>query len=257
MSRKAYIYHYLYKTTCKITGKFYVGMHSTSNLNDGYIGSGKLLWYSIKKHGKENHEKEILEFFSSRKDLGKREKEIVNEDFLNDPFCMNIQPGGEFRSIGFRHSEETKKKMSKIQKTIQNDPTIKAKKIKALTGKKRTLEQRKKMSESLTGRKFSEDHIKKITKASSTRSKETRKKLSDARKKWKRSPENIEKQRQTRASRYGFKIQQFTKDGIFLREWNSLSDLKKDHPDWYNNVAQVIYKSNLKTAKGYVWKRKN
>ena len=199
MSRKAYIYHYLYKTTCKITGKFYVGMHSTSNLNDGYIGSGKLLWYSIKKHGKENHEKEILEFFSSRKDLGKREKEIVNEDFLNDPFCMNIQPGGEFRSIGFRHSEETKKKMSKIQKTIQNDPTIKAKKIKALTGKKRTLEQRKKMSESLTGRKFSEDHIKKITKASSTRSKETRKKLSDARKKWKRSPENIEKQRQTRA----------------------------------------------------------
>ena len=147
MSRKAYIYHYLYKTTCKITGKFYVGMHSTSNLNDGYIGSGKLLWYSIKKHGKENHEKEILEFFSSRKDLGKREKEIVNEDFLNDPFCMNIQPGGEFRSIGFRHSEETKKKMSKIQKTIQNDPTIKAKKIKALTGKKRTLEQRKKMSE--------------------------------------------------------------------------------------------------------------
>ena len=41
---------------------------------------------------------------------------------------MNIQPGGEFRSIGFRHSEETTKKMSKIQKTIQNDPTIKAKK---------------------------------------------------------------------------------------------------------------------------------
>lgn len=27
-------YHYIYKTTCSITNRFYVGMHSTNNLED-------------------------------------------------------------------------------------------------------------------------------------------------------------------------------------------------------------------------------
>ncbi|MFA9263238.1 MAG: hypothetical protein ACEQSB_08035, partial [Undibacterium sp.] len=59
-------YHYIYKTTCKITNKFYVGMHSTDNLEDGYLGSGKILGYSRKKHGDENHVREILEYLPSR-----------------------------------------------------------------------------------------------------------------------------------------------------------------------------------------------
>ena len=42
MSKK-HKYHYIYKTTCNVTGKYYIGMHSTSNLNDGYIGSGRRL----------------------------------------------------------------------------------------------------------------------------------------------------------------------------------------------------------------------
>jgi hypothetical protein len=58
--RKQHNYHYIYKTTCTITGKYYVGMHSSSNLEDGYIGSGKKLWNSVRKHGRENHIIEIL-----------------------------------------------------------------------------------------------------------------------------------------------------------------------------------------------------
>ena len=46
-------YHYLYKTECTVTGAFYIRMHSTSDLDDGYLGSGTILWRSIKKHGKE------------------------------------------------------------------------------------------------------------------------------------------------------------------------------------------------------------
>ena len=52
--RKVKNIHYIYKTTCNITGRWYVGMHSTSNENDGYMGSGKRLRYSIRKYGKEN-----------------------------------------------------------------------------------------------------------------------------------------------------------------------------------------------------------
>jgi hypothetical protein len=70
-------------------------MHSTSNLEDNYIGSGKRLWLSIRKHGRENHTKEILEFFNDREELKRREKEIVNEQFITDPMCMNLMQGGE------------------------------------------------------------------------------------------------------------------------------------------------------------------
>lgn len=95
MSRKQYIIHYIYKTTNIITGKFYIGMHSTFDIDDDYLGSGKYLWRSIKKYGKENHKKVILEFCKDRIELKKREKEIVNEDMIHDKMCMNLTIGGE------------------------------------------------------------------------------------------------------------------------------------------------------------------
>lgn len=69
-------------------------MHSTFNLDDNYLGSGKYLWRSIKKYGKENHKKEILEFCKNRIELKQREKEIVNIDMINDKMCMNLMEGG-------------------------------------------------------------------------------------------------------------------------------------------------------------------
>ena len=62
MARKKSDIHYIYRTTCNITGEWYVGMHSTSKLDGGYMGSGKILRYSIRKYGKENHTKETLFF---------------------------------------------------------------------------------------------------------------------------------------------------------------------------------------------------
>lgn len=95
MPRKQKKYHFIYKTTNLVNGKYYVGMHSTDDLEDGYIGSGKRLWYSINKHGRENHKLEILEFVDDRITLALRESEIVNEELLKDPQCMNLKFGGE------------------------------------------------------------------------------------------------------------------------------------------------------------------
>lgn len=95
MPRKQKKYHYIYKTTCQVTGKFYVGMHSTDDLDDGYLGSGKILGYSRAKHGDENHKKEILEFLPDRVALKVREAEVVNEELLADPLCINLKYGGE------------------------------------------------------------------------------------------------------------------------------------------------------------------
>jgi hypothetical protein len=95
MPRPQKKYHYIYKTTCKVTGKFYVGMHSTDDLDDGYLGSGKILGYSRHKYGDENHVREILEMLPSREALKAREKEIVNEELLADPLNINLKYGGD------------------------------------------------------------------------------------------------------------------------------------------------------------------
>ena len=94
MSRKKHSYHYIYKTTNLINNKFYIGMHSTSNLDDGYLGSGKRLRYSIRKHGIENFKKEILEFLPNRILLVEKEIKIVNSDLIIDELCMNLKVGG-------------------------------------------------------------------------------------------------------------------------------------------------------------------
>lgn len=91
-SRRAH--HILYKTTCLITGRFYIGIHSTDDLEDGYLGSGRRIHNSIRKHGRENHVREILESFDSRQKLCEREAEIVNSKMLADVNCMNLMEGG-------------------------------------------------------------------------------------------------------------------------------------------------------------------
>jgi len=94
MARKQKKYHYIYKTTNLLSGKYYIGMHSTSDLEDGYQGSGKRLRYSINKYGAENHKVEILEYLNSREELTKREKEIVNLNEIAKKDCMNLMVGG-------------------------------------------------------------------------------------------------------------------------------------------------------------------
>lgn len=94
MARKEKNIHYIYKTTCNVTGRWYVGMHSTSNENDGYLGSGVVLRHSIRKYGVEKHTKKIIEHCNSREDLILREQEIVNKELISDGKCMNLKEGG-------------------------------------------------------------------------------------------------------------------------------------------------------------------
>jgi hypothetical protein len=103
MARKTNNIHYIYKTTCNVTGKWYIGMHSTTKLNDGYLGSGTILRHSIRKHGKKNHTKEILEFCETRELLALREAEIINKELLSDGKCMNLKEGGDGGFISEEH----------------------------------------------------------------------------------------------------------------------------------------------------------
>jgi hypothetical protein len=100
-------FHYIYKIT-RDDGKYYIGMHSTDDMEDGYFGSGTRLSRSIKKHGKERHSKSVLEYFPSRSILKLREKGLITEELRADPMCMNIAPGGG----GGKISDEMQKRWS-------------------------------------------------------------------------------------------------------------------------------------------------
>lgn len=87
-------YHLVYKTTNLINNKIYIGAHSTNHIDDGYMGSGKMLQYAIKKYGVENFKREILYVCASPEEMFEKEKEIVTEEFISLPNVYNIVTGG-------------------------------------------------------------------------------------------------------------------------------------------------------------------
>lgn len=88
------MYFVIYKVTNLITNEIYIGQHQTTDLNDRYLGSGSLLLKSIKKYGRENFKKEILETFDNFEDMDDREIELVDKEFVKRSDTLNVCLGG-------------------------------------------------------------------------------------------------------------------------------------------------------------------
>jgi hypothetical protein len=104
--------HFIYKTTHK-NGKYYIGRHSTENIDDGYIGSGR--WpLSIKD--KSSLKREILEFVDNENELIQREGEYLLEHY-GKPNCMNQNPD----PVGFAAGKKNPMKDPKIASKISGE----------------------------------------------------------------------------------------------------------------------------------------
>jgi group I intron endonuclease len=132
--KKKYKFYFIYQITNEITNKSYIGWHATNNMDDNYLGSGKYLKNSIKKYGKDNFSKTILEHCNEDNVL---EKEIfwISKNNTFSPNGYNLTLGGE-GSLGREATPETREKLRLAQLGKKAGEETKRKMIKTRTGKK-------------------------------------------------------------------------------------------------------------------------
>jgi group I intron endonuclease len=147
--------HFVYITTNIINGKQYVGDHSTDNLNDTYLGSGKPYFQkAIRKYGRKNFKKEILEYFNTKEEAFNAQEKYIQEYNTLSPNGYNISPKGGYGISKSYLSEETKRKISEshLGKKCKEETKIKIGKIHS--GKILSEETKRKISEALKGNKI-------------------------------------------------------------------------------------------------------
>ena len=113
-------YHFVYLTTNHINSKKYIGVHSTYNLDDGYIGSGLALLRSVRKNGIEAFSRQILSFHPDRESALVKESELVTMDVVNDPTFYNMIVGGRNRIPGLEVRKKISETMSGKPKTPEH-----------------------------------------------------------------------------------------------------------------------------------------
>lgn len=154
----------IYITTCKVNRKFYIGQDS--NNNPDYLGSGLLIRKAIKKYGKENFEKIVLQKCASKEELNECEKFWIKKlNATNREIAYNILPGGEglgnFHNLPIEqqkkwkrnHKKSMYKKKKRMQKGIYTKNELKdfqRKKLKQFT-EKELLQHKNKSERMLTG----------------------------------------------------------------------------------------------------------
>ena len=103
------IYYIVYEITDKTNGMKYIGKHKTTNINDGYMGSGRLLKQNQEIKGIENFEKKILHLCKNDKHMAEMEAMEIekvkayenNMDFIRFIFICDVVSNCIFR-ISYR-----------------------------------------------------------------------------------------------------------------------------------------------------------
>jgi len=183
------LFNIVYKTVNLINGKYYIGVHKTNSLNDGYMGCGHIrgrklrsdldtkLYRAFKKYGDDNFNTEILHVCESYSEALAKESEIVD---LTDPLCYNSKKGGvggfaPNTNSGRIINNITRQKMSESAKTRSERIPLqtnllktcsknrKGKTYSEIYGLDKGTEISIKKSRSLTGRKLSIQHRQKMS----------------------------------------------------------------------------------------------
>lgn len=174
--------YYLYQIRNKNTNMIYIGVHCSKKIRDSYMGSGINIKEAIKKEGKENFEKTILEYFDNKENMLSAERKVVNREFINRTDTYNIAlGGGNYNTIDTVTVKDINGNTFQVSK---DDPRyISGELVHICTGRKFSIETINKMSESNKGLKSEETKKKMSTSKMGVEfSIETRNKLSKSNK---------------------------------------------------------------------------
>lgn len=167
--------HYVYKITNLKNGMFYIGKHSTDHVDDGYMGSGKLVRRAISKYGAENFKKEILQFFETASEALLYEKELVTEELVERKDTYNLTVGGSGSwyaanaNVELRKIKNAKAARSMNAKTWADPEFRERQRIRLSESSKRLHTEGKLQAPDWTGRKHADETKKKIGAANSAR----------------------------------------------------------------------------------------
>lgn len=223
---------FIYKTTCLVNGKIYIGKHQGSE-SDNYLGSGTVFKCALKKHGKENFQREILRRCNSEHELKIWEYVFIKKYNSQDINIGYNVADGDVNTTEFNPTKrpsvrekisqsqkeywkkhpENKTKLSNRRKGVPSSDETKKKLSKSHKGIARTDDWKKKISEANSGerhwafgKELSEEHRRHLSESIKGKmrkekhplwgkkmSEETRKKMSEKQKeRW----QNIQKKRQ-------------------------------------------------------------
>ena len=149
-------YYTVYKITNLVNDKIYIGAHKTSDLDDGYMGSGVAIGRAQKKYGLVNFEKEIIHFCESEQLMLLKEKAIVNQEFVDRNDTYNLTLGG---GCGWSHLSNDDLLKGRIE-ADKNGATINAhKRLKWLRENDSEWEQKRAIKFSKTMKeRYGDDH---------------------------------------------------------------------------------------------------
>ena len=148
-------FHYVYEITNKLNGKIYVGKHSTTNLNDGYMGSGSILKDAIATYGLDNFEMTTQIMCESEEAAYQLESDIVDIEFIKRADTYNIVTGGSGQRTGYTHSPERLEKIraSSLGRKLPEEAIEKIRE--KATGRTHSEETKNLLSEMNTGKRAS------------------------------------------------------------------------------------------------------
>lgn len=239
------VYGIIYKTTCLVNGKIYIGQ--TVRLNyKSYLGSGILISAAIKKYGKENFIREILKECYNQTELDEWEDLLIWEYKSQDKnIGYNIAKGSVLGAIGEMSPSklpEVRTKIAAAMKGVNNHNY----------GKTTSEETKAKLSAANKGKTLSDDTRKKISSAAKCRMRSglpegirakiaaamTGKTLSD----------------ETR-SKISIPILQYDKQGNFIAEYYGAREAARQTGVAHQNISACC-KGKLKSAGWYQWRYK-
>ena len=168
-------YFYTYRVDCTAPGwegYYYLGQHTTSDLDDGYKGSGTKLQEYYKQYPND-YILTILEFYLNKSELSIAEQKLIGDLWETDIYCLNSTAGGSggFKAAnkywkGRKLSEEHKKHIGAGNKGkhLSSETKHKRSELRKGTpsprkGVKLTDETKHKISKANKGRKQSEIEI--------------------------------------------------------------------------------------------------